>query len=51
LRDLILDENELSIARHEAILTYGNIFGKDKLITDMMNDKCRLVSESAEIID
>ena len=51
LKELITDTNEMSISRHEAILAYAYIFGKDEFINEMEKDECKLVAESAQVVN
>ena len=51
MKELIRDPNELSISRHEAILAYGNIFGRDEFINEMEKDECKIVAESAQVVN
>lgn len=50
LMALIKDTTEDAIVRHEAILSYNDIWGNEEFIDLVKNDKDKLVSESVEII-
>lgn len=50
LMGLIKDVNEEAIVRHEAVLTYNDIWGNEDFVEIVKNDKDKLVSESVEII-
>ncbi len=51
LEEVIRDQTESSIVRHEAIISYNGIFGFDKLLQDMLKDPNPLIYESTLICD
>lgn len=47
LKDVIEDKQEKSIVRHEAVISYAALFGKDEVIVSMEKDDVPIVRESA----
>lgn len=50
LMKIVVDTDDNPIVRHEAVLTYNDIWGNKELIDIVKNDKNRLVAESVDII-
>ena len=50
LMALIKDLSEDAIVRHEAVLSYNDLWGNEEFIDIVKNDKEKLVAESVEII-
>ena len=50
LTELILDQEEAPVVRHEAILAYADVFGETEILVTVRKDPEQLVYESAMIL-